>query len=350
MPEKQFKIEREELKNLYFNQKLSISSIAKVYGCSYITVWKRMKEFKIKPRTLSEAMKLVMERRKIQISEDELRNLYEKRKLSTLKIAKIYNCYHQTILRKMKEFGIKSRENTEANTLYPKYNFSGNLIEKAYLLGFRMGDLNVYKTSKTGKTIRIEGNSTKLSQMKLIKKMFGKYGHFKKYKAKGFRGDDFWHGYCLVNNTFDFLLIKKESVPLWILNNKKYFFPFLAGYIDAEGSIKIYGNKGCIKQARFLLTSYDKIILHQIREKLISVGIKCGRLGIVSPKGYKTEKKPLPYNENYYGFGIFSKNSLLCLFDNIQNYIKHPKRFRDLKKAKKNIEWRNKKFGNLRMK
>jgi len=123
----------------------------------------------------------------------------------------------------------------------------------------------------------------------------------------------------------------------------------LAGYIDAEGSIKIHGNKGCIKQVRFLLASYDKLILQQIRKKLISVGIKCGHLGIVSPKGYKTEKKPLPYNENYYGFGIFSKNSLLRLFDNIQNYVKHPKRLQDLEKAKKNIKLRNKKFGNLRM-
>ena len=350
MPEKQFKIERGELKNLYFNQKFSLSSIAKIYGCNYTTAWERMKEFGLKPRTLSEAMKLVMETRKIPISEDELRNLYEKRKLSTLKIAKIYNCYHQTILRKMKEFGIKSRENTEANTLYLKYNFSGNLIEKAYLLGFRMGDLHVYKTSKTGRTIRIEGNSTKLSQIKLIEKMFGRYGHFAKYKEKGFRGDNFWHSYCLVNNTFDFLLMERKRIPQWILNNKKYFFPFLAGYIDAEGSIKIYGNKGCVKQAQFSLASYDKIILRQIREKLVFIGIKCGRLRIDSPKGYKTKKKPLPYNEDYYGFGIFSKSSLLRLFNNIQNYIRHPKRFRDLEKAKKNIKWRNEKFGNLRMK
>jgi len=350
MNKRQFNIERKKLENLYFKQKLSISSIAKIYGCSYVTVWKRMRGFKIQPRTLSEAMKLVMENRKIQISKKELKNLYGKRKFSTLKIAKIYNCYHQTILRKMKEFGIKSRRNTEANTLYPKYNFSGNLMEKAYLLGFRTGDLYLCKTSKTGETIRIEGNSTKLNQIKLIKKIFGKYGHFNKYKAEGIRGVDFWHSYCLVNNTFDFLLIKRKTIPQWILNNKKYFSPFLAGYIDSEGSIKIYGNKGCIKQVRFSLASYDKTILRQIREKLISMGIKCGRLRINSPKGYKTKAKPLPYKEDYYGFGIFSKKSLLQIFDCIQDYIKHPGRVYDLEIAKRNIKWRNKKFGTLRMK
>lgn len=350
MIEKQFKIESEKLENLYFNQKLSISSIARIYGCSYITVWERMKEFKIKPRTLSEAMKLVMETRKIQIPRDELKNLYEKHKFSTLKIAKIYNCHHKTVLKKMKDYGIKSRENTEANTLYPKYDFSGDLLEKAYLLGFRTGDLHVRKVSKTGKTIRIEGTSTQLDQIKFIKKLFSRYGHTHQYKAKGFRKDDFWHIYCLVNNTFDFLLAKKRRIPRWILDNKKYFFAFFAGYIDAEGCIKIYGNKKRIKQARFILASYDKNILREIREKLISICIKCGRLRIASPKGYKTNRKPLPYKENYYGFGIFSKESLLRLFDNIQNYIKHPGRFQDLEKAKKNIKWRNEKFGNLRMK
>ncbi len=349
MIEKQFKIGKEELKNLYFNQKLSISSIAKIYGCSFITIWERMKEFRMKPRTLSKAMKLVMETRKIQISENDLRNLYEKRKLSTLKIAKIYNCYHQTILRKMKNFRIKSRNNTEANTLYPKYNFSGDLMEKAYLVGFRQGDLYVKEVSKGGTTIRIEGGSTQMVQIKLIKKLFSKYGYFNKYKARGFGGNNFWHSYCLVNNTFDFLLKKDKEIPHWILDNKKYFFTFLAGYIDAEGCIKIYGNKNSIKQARFVLASYDEKILQQIREKLVSLGIKCGILRVMAPKGYKTQKKPLPYNQDYHGFNICSKKSLLQLFNCIQNNIKHPKKLQDLAKAKENINWRNKTFGNLRM-
>lgn len=349
MIEKQFKIRKEELKNLYFNQKLSILSIAKIYGCSYPTIWERMREFRINPRSLSEAMKLVMEKRKIQISDDELRNLYEKRKFSTLKIAKIYNCYHQTILRKMKNFGIKSRNNTEANTLYPKYDFSGDLVEKAYLLGFRTGDLHVCKVSKTGKTLRIEGTSTQLDQIKFIKRLFGKYGHIHKYKAKGFRREGFWHIYCLVNDTFDFLLLKKKRISQWVLGNKKYFSAFLAGYIDAEGCIKIYGNKNCIEQARFILASYDERILQQIREKLVSFGIKCGILRVMAPKGYKTQKKSLPYNQDYHGFNICSKKSLLQLFNCIQNNIKHPKKLQDLAKAKENINWRNKTFGNLRM-
>lgn len=350
MLQKKFKIEKRKLKTLYYTQKLSISSIAKIYGCSYVTIWERMKEFGIKPRSLSEAMKIVMEKRKIQISEDELRKLYLDRKLSTLKIAKLYGTHHSVILRKMAEFGIKSRENTEANLLYPKYNFSGNLIEKAYLLGFCSGDLYIGKTNKNGKTIRIEGTSTRSEQIGLIKKLFSKYGHIHQYKAKGFRGDNFQRIYCLVNETFNFLLEKKKLISQRILDNEKYFFSFLAGYVDAEGCIKIYGNKNCVKQAQFSLASYDKEILGQIRQKLISSkGIKCSPLRIASPKGYRTKAKPLPYRQDYYGFGVYRKKSLLQLFNIIQRYIRHPKRLQDLKRAKINIMIRNKKFGNLRM-
>jgi len=341
---------KKELEKLYWSEKLSISEIAQKLGVSYWFVWQRMNKWGIKRRNLSEANTLNNLSRKIIIPESVIRELYIHKKLPVTKIAEVFNCHHSVILRRMKEFGIKSREWSEANTLYPKHNFSGDLIEKAYLLGFRAGDLYVCKPNKTGKTIRIEGNSTKLSQINLIKNLFGRYGRFVKYKLKGFREDDFWHSYCLVNNTFDFLLRKEKTIPRWILNNKKYFSPFLAGYIDAEGSIKIYGNKGCIKQVRFILASYDKTILSQIRERLISIGIKCGRLRINSPKGYRTKRKPLPYKEDYYGFGIYSKKSLLQLFDCIQDYLKHPDRVYDLERTQRNIKWRNEKFGNLRMK
>lgn len=348
MNEKQFKIEKGRLKNLYYVKKLSISAIAEIYGCSYTTVWSRMKEFRIKPRTLSGAMKLVMEVRKTQIPKNELKHLYEKRKLSTLKIARIYNCHHKTVLQKMKDYGIKSRENTEANTLYPKHKFLGNLVEKAYLLGFRLGDLYVCKINKEGKTIRVEGTSTQLDQIRLITKLFSKYGHIYKYKIKAFRGDTFWRIYCLVDNTFDFLLEKKQEIPQWILNNKKYFFPFLSGYIDAEGCI--YLANTTILQANFTLASYDKNILFQIWRKLNSLGIKCPKPRISAKKGYTSKKKVLPYLQDYWYLGVHSKSSLNNLFNEILPFIKHRRKRETVKTAISNIKWRNRIFGNLRMK
>jgi len=287
-------------------------------------------------------MRIVMETRKVQISENRLRNLYEKRKLSTLKIARIHNCHHKTILQKMKNFGIKSKKNSEANTVYIKHNFSGNLVEKAYLLGFRIGDLYVCKINKNGRTIRIEGTSTRLDQIRLITRLFNQYGHIHKYKAKGFRKDTFWHIYCLVNNTFDFLLEKKRSIPLWILDNKKYFSAFLAGYIDAEGCIYLSNTK--IPQANFALSSYDKNILFQIWKKLNSLDIISPKPRIAAEKDYTSKKKLLPNTQNYWCLSVHSKCSLINLFNRILPFVKHKSRTKAIQKAIENIKWRNKTF------
>lgn len=348
MIKEQFKIERRKLEHLYFDQNLSISSIAKMYNCSYATIWGRMRKFKIKPRSLSEAMKLIMETRKLQIPEEELRNFYEKRKFSILKIAKIYNCHHQTVLCKMKGFGIKSRKPSEANTIYVKHNFLGNLSEKAYLIGFRTGDLYVYRINKGGETIRIEGTSTKPTQIRLIEKLFSRYGHIYKYKIKGFRGDSFWRIHYLVNSTFNFLLNKISKIPPWVLNNEKYFFSFLAGYIDAEGCIYIANTK--IPQANFVLSSYDKNILFQLWKKLNLLNICCPKPRISAKRGYITEKKPIPYTQNYWGLSVHSKSSLINLFNKILPFVKHEEKKEMIQRALKNIQWRNKTFGDIKMK
>jgi len=292
-------------------------------------------------------MKLIIKTRKINISKAELKNIYEKRKLSTLKIAKIYNCYHQTILRKMKEFGIKSRKNTEANTLYPKYNFSGNLIEKAYLIGFRTGDLYIYRINKTGETIKVEGTSTIPAQIKLIENLFNKYGHIYKDKIKGFRGDIFQRVHCYVNDSFSFLLEKNRKIPKWILTNEKLFFAFLAGYIDAEGCIYIVNTK--VPQANFMLSSYDKKILFQIWTELNLLNIKCPKPVISARKGYTSKKKPTPYNQDYWSLAVHSKVSLISLFNNVSPLLKHKAKKIAVKNALENIKWRNKAFANLRM-
>ena len=45
----------------------------------------------------------------IEISKKELRNLYEKKKLSTYEISDIYNCCQATISKRLYQFGIKPR-------------------------------------------------------------------------------------------------------------------------------------------------------------------------------------------------------------------------------------------------
>jgi hypothetical protein len=344
---KKIGISKAKIKKLYWDEKLSISKIAEKLCVGEWFVWQEMNKKGIRRRSLSEANTLNNLSRKISISKKTLENLYIHQGWPTTKIAKMFSCHHSVILRRMGELGIKSRNLSEAMTKYSKNDFSGDFVEKAYLLGFRSGDLYVKRINPKGQVIRVECSTTSPGQIGLIKKLFSKYGHKYEYNFKGFRNEVRICYY--LNNSFKFLLEKNKKVDKWILGNQKYFFAFLAGYIDAEGSIKIYGNKNCIEQARFTLATYDKTILRQIREKLISIGITCGILRIFSSKGYRTKRKPLPNKQDYYGFNICSKKSLLKLFNSIRGNIKHPDKFQDMKDAKENIKWRNEIFGNLRM-
>lgn len=341
-----FKIKASDLKALYHDKQFSISKIARIYGCSFTTIWQQMRRFRIKPRTLSEANRLNMMTRKIDIPEDRLRDLYECQKLSVLKIAKLYNCHHSTVLDRMEEHHIKRRDWVEANTIFKKRDFSNDLNEKAYLMGFRTGDLYVTKISKNGRTLRIEGSSTRKEQIDHIENLFSKYGPVKRENFVGFDNQIFKRIRCLVNNTFQFLLKKKDGIDPWILKDKDFFWNFVAGYVDAEGHIGVHGKQ--MGQVIFSLCSSDRIILRQIHECLLKEGINA-KLRISHPAGYKSGKKKKPYKRDYWALNVHSKLSLLRLFNFLAPNLKHPLRIKSLQAAKDNIEERNRKFGYLRM-
>ncbi|OGI11641.1 hypothetical protein A3K64_00800 [Candidatus Micrarchaeota archaeon RBG_16_36_9] len=263
---------------------------------------------------------------RVVIPKENLRNLYLYKKLSMSQIAKSYNCCGATILHKMRKYNIKSRNLSEAQTKYVKKDFSGKSYEKAYLIGFRLGDLNV-KLNKNNSLVMVKTNTTKIEQVELIKKVLGLYGHFYVKSNK----DTFYVG-CLLNKSFSFLIPKNDEIESWILDNDSNFFAFLAGYTDAEGSIGVYDNR-----ARFRLGTYDKNILLQIYNKLNNFDIKTN-LRIEGKKGTRNQ------NQDFWRISVNYKNSLLKLFELLTPYLKHSKRINDMNQAKENIMIRNSKF------
>ncbi len=319
MPKK-VDVSSEVLKDMYEKQELTSFQIAEKIGCCQATIWKRLKEFKIKPRLPGV--------KRVDISKKELSNLYLKKKFSTWKIERKTGIPRSTIHRKLREFKIESRDLATANTIYPKKDFSGNLNEKYYLIGFRIGDLRVRKKYNNSKTICVACGTTIKEQVDLIRGLFEKYGRvwFKKNKEKT-------NIEAYLNESFNFLLSK--SPPIKLLKAEKKFFPFLAGFIDAEGSIGIYN-----KRARFSLGNYDWKLLFFIHKKLNDYGIKCNkpfsdkRKGKLNNEGYK-------YNENYWHLRVEQKNYLLKLLNKIKPHIKHEKKIKSLEKAIINIKDRN---------
>ena len=320
-PKIKIMIPQKTLFNLYVNKKLSTQKIAKLLGISSSAVYYKLTELNIPTRR----------KNIVKVNKERLKELYLEKHLSCSKIAKKYNCDTVTIFKKIKGYKIKTRNYSLAGIIYPKKEFNGGNKLKAYMIGFRLGDLNVRAVNKKS-TVFVKSNTTKEDQVRLIKEVYGKYGHFKISYGK----NDFcvW---CNLDKSFSFLIKKEDKIDGWIINNNKCFFSFLAGYTDAEGNISI-----CQGRARFRIRTYDKNILFQMYKKLNSLDINT-IFNLVSKAGIVHGIKQ---NKDSWGIFVNTKDDLLKLLRLIKPYIKHKKRMKDLVLAEKNVLERNKKYRN----
>jgi len=320
------------LKELYEKKKLNTYQIAGIFNCCQATIWKRLHEFGIKPRASGNPTDL---------DKKKLYDLYIKKKMSTWQIQKLYGYPRGTVFRKLNKYNIKARNLSESHIVCRRINFSGDKIEKAYIIGFAMGDLRVRKRSEKSETINVDCGSTKIEQIKLIKKLFGRYGRVwisKPNKINAIQIE------CSLNNSFGFLLEKRKIADSWIFNNKKYFLSFLAGFTDAEGCIAVSGRGS----AYYSLGNCNKGVLIQIRNFLIKNKIMATKLRKSKIKGRMCFKKYF-HNYDYWQLIITKKKFLLNLFYLMGPYMKHYDKIKNMNNAIKNINKRNKKFGYLKM-
>ncbi|MFH1240277.1 MAG: hypothetical protein V1672_03595 [Candidatus Diapherotrites archaeon] len=380
--DKKIKLPKKELFDLYVKKKQSPSKIAKKYNCEICTILNRLREYKIKIRSSSKI--------NVKITKSQLKLFYEKEKLTTYEIAEKFNCCQASIWKRLKQFGIKTRTSHSLNSNVPKkqdliklyvnkglstwaiekqfgfsrstvyrklkaygleprtmasshivhlrQDFSGDLIEKAYLIGFRVGDLRVRKMYKNSETISVECGSTKEEQLELIKALFQKYAPVWITKENKIGARNIGVNLPL---TFSFLLDKVAAD--WVFENEKHFFSFLAGFTDAEGHIGILNDK-----AIYSLGNYDEELLRKIRKTLFKHGIECRKLFISAKKGYVTHEGYV-HNGDYWVLQINRKLYLLKLFQSLKSYIKHSAKIKALNGAVENITERNRKFGNINM-
>lgn len=222
---------------------------------------------------------------------------------------------------------------------YPRYDFSGNLPEQAYLIGFRTGDLYAHLTTDGNncQTVAVESSSTKAEQIALIRQLFEPYGHVYTVTRRSRNTETGIK--CYLNLTFDFLLSKPDRVPIWIMENNACFWAFLAGYIDAEGHIGIDRSRAC-PQARLQIISCDIGILNDLRAGLVAHGVHCPPVRLHLRKGTPIGKKQYRIKRNSYRLSVNSKVSLNRLFEQIEPYLKHKKRCADMMIAWENIRSR----------
>jgi transposase-like protein len=210
----------------------------------------------------------------LKITKEILEDLYLKRRLSTTQVGQLLKISQWNTRVWLKRFGIPTRSLSETRTKYPKTPFSGDLQEKAYILGLRTGDL--YATPHR-KLIRVEASSSKLIFIKMFEEIFSKYSVVKVYETKSKITEKSFKTYCYLDLSFEFLIKKLDEIPEWVLKDDKLFSAFLSGYVDAEGSWIITEHKikkWKYKDPMFSIKSCDKAVLHQIHQKLRELGFK----------------------------------------------------------------------------
>jgi len=309
---------KEFLENLYWKQNLSFKQIAKKFGISDRTVryWARKHCIESRPKQGGR-------KSKYRVGKNQLYDLYINKKLTLDQVARKLGIKHRsTVTEMMTKYGIMTRTISEVKTKHKRKPFSENLIEKSYILGLRTGDLSVYKNFHR---IIVNVSTTHPSLVKTFQNIFGKYSHVYVYIHKDKRNIKELHAQCALNSSFDFLREKLIEIPKWILENDNYFFAFLAGYADAEGSFDIYENTDNTISFHFSVASNDKIILKQIFDKLKSKGFSTG-FYLHSKKGQKATYGT--FSKNIYAVRVFRKNDVLKLVKILKKYSKHDEKMK----------------------
>jgi DNA-binding transcriptional regulator YiaG len=321
----------EVLKKLYWKERLSQREIARKFGVSQRTINHWMKKFNIPRRYFNRP----------DITKEVLEELYLKKKLSMPKIAKMLHTTYDTIWKKMRKYGIKVRTMSEAKMKYPKKPFSGDLTEKAYMLGLRAGDISA---DRAGKQITVVTATTHQAQLEMFRNVFEKYSFVNSFITTMKDGRKAWRIYCRLDNSFEFLLYKPNEIPKWILDDKNYFYAFLAGYADCEACWNIWKLKDCKKaRTRFQITSGDKIILEQITNKLKEYHFK-PRLRLAHKKGYrKTYGK---YNKDMYCLNLHYQKEIRRLVKILLKFSKHAEKIWKMRfiLEKQNKNWEDVKY------
>jgi len=260
------------------------------------------------------------------ISCEELYALYFDKQLTFAEIANQFGCSPVTVHKRMKACGFHARPAGGSVFEYPKKDFDGSLEEKAYLIGLRLGDLHV----EVGNwAVRVRCTSTRQEQIDLVQELFEDYGGIWISEPKARRGTGIT---AHLNRSFDFLLPNNDEIEEWILNEDDLFSAFWAGYLDAEGSFIISGNR-----AYFKVDSSDKGILHQAWGRLIDMGLEFPAPNLVRPAGTWIRQFQLSSQRDLWRLSTEKKTTLLQLCDMVSPYLRHRRRIQAMEAVKANV-------------
>ena len=277
-----------------------------------------------------------------ELTKEQLQDLYITKGLSTWKIERLSGRSRSFVYAQLRKFGIPPRDISDSHVHYERKPFGGSGADKAYLIGFTIGDLRVRRNGGSrSKTISIACASTKPAQIELIERLYMPYGRIWKSRPNS-RGVVSIEAF--VDLSFGFLLpqnIKEgvDSIFTKIFIKDEYFLSFIAGFTDAEGSAFISKN-----QATLSWGNYNQKILKRTKVKLAEMGIRTRKIVCDHLTGYQG-KDGYRRSADYYHLSCGRKESLWRLLILLNPLLRHIDRRKAVERALRNIRIRNRMYG-----
>jgi hypothetical protein len=123
----------------------------------------------------------------------------------------------------------RARLKPRSTPRYWRAPFSGDEIEKTYLLGYRAGDVNAFQDSALTVTARV--STTHQAMLELFQGCFSRYGCCSATPRRVFLTGYDWQVHAYLDNSFRFLIPKPSSPPL----DSALLYVFTAGLSDSDG-------------------------------------------------------------------------------------------------------------------
>ncbi len=278
---------KEDLERMYLVEKLSAAKIAKAYGLKYAnektaesTVLYHLKRKGITRRDKADHIRKVT---------SEMVDVWVGRYEAGESLTEIAGdeVDSVTVWNHLKKRNVVLRDKIEAQiaavTKYERKPFTGDGVERAYLMGLRYGDLDVVRH---GRSIRVRLSTTHQDMANLFESLFSPYGHVSRYPRESqFTGYE-WTLECDLEDSFDFLLAKPNIGEIEALQEEE-FRSFLAGFFDAEGTIYLHWKQSGYAPELYI-TNSNLELLSCLKERLEQLCFspnlrksrqKAGRLG-----------------------------------------------------------------------
>ena len=190
----------------------------------------------------------------------------------------------------------------EKRRKYERKPFDGTDEDRAYLLGLRHGDLSVSRPWRG--VVRVSTSTTHPAMADLFHSLFEPYGHV--YQHPRYKEDTRsyeWNLSTILDNTFEFLFLELDEIKDWLVSDRGILLAYVAGFLDAEGSVVVTRNKRGHVLLFVTWNNSDLELLKWVRNRLREMDYPTS-LCLNKKKGVRTKKYGIIHRSDYWQLSI----------------------------------------------